>query len=324
MRVVENLNLALHGLLAQDPRAYLLGEDIADPYGGAFKATRGLSTRFPERVLSTPISEGAITGVAGGLALAGDTAIVEIMFGDFVTLAFDQLCNFAGKSVSMYGRRLPLRMIVRCPMGGGRGYGPTHSQSLQKHFIGMPGLALYELSPFHDNAAVLTGMLERGEPGILFEDKVLYTRQMHQVDEVFRLRVEDGLAVVDVDDRPDVVIIAPGGVAHRALAALRGLLLEEEISGRLLVPSRLFPLDVGALLPHLGPAVVVAEESSPGGTWGSEVAHLLHAELWGRLRRPVTLAHSRAGVIPTAARLESTVLLSESTIRHAVLEALRG
>ncbi|MFC7644147.1 hypothetical protein ACFQX6_28000 [Streptosporangium lutulentum] len=147
MRVAENLNAALHGLLDDDPTAYLLGEDILDPYGGAFKVTKGLSTRFPGRVIGTPISEGALTGVAAYLALTGNTAVAEIMFGDFVALAFDQLCNFASKSVSMYGRRLPLRMVVRCPTGGGRGYGPTHSQSLQKHFVGMPGLSLYEMSP---------------------------------------------------------------------------------------------------------------------------------------------------------------------------------
>ncbi|NUR86392.1 MAG: alpha-ketoacid dehydrogenase subunit beta [Nonomuraea sp.] len=323
MRVVENLNQALHGLLSRED-AYLLGEDVADPYGGAFKATKGLSTRFPDRVLTTPISESAITGVAGGLALAGNVAVVEVMFGDFVALAFDQLCNFAAKSVTMYGRRLPLRLIVRCPTGGGRGYGPTHSQSLQKHFVGIPGLSLYEMSPFHDSAAVLAAMLERGEPAIHFEDKILYTRQTLDADPLFRVTVEGELARVDLDDRPDCVIIAPGGVAHRALAAMRALLLEEEISCRLLVPSRLYPLDVEALVPYLGGRIVVAEESVPGGTWGSEVAHLLHRRLWGRLDRPVGVACSRDGVIPTAAHLEEEVLLGESEIRLAVREAVHG
>ena len=89
-------------------------------------------------MLSTPISESGITGVACGLALCGDTAIVEIMFGDFVALAFDQIINFLTKSVTMYGEHTPMRVVIRCPIGGGRGYGPTHSQSLLKHFIGIP------------------------------------------------------------------------------------------------------------------------------------------------------------------------------------------
>ena len=145
-----NLNRGLHTVFANDPRVYLLGEDVLDPYGGAFKVTRGLSTRYPDRVLTTPISEGAIVGVGNGLALAGDRAIVEVMFGDFVTLAFDQIVNFAAKSVAMYGRRLPMHLVVRCPVGGNRGYGPTHSQCPQKHFVGVPDLALFEVSPFRE------------------------------------------------------------------------------------------------------------------------------------------------------------------------------
>lgn len=191
-RVAENLNSALHHLLGAHPGTYLIGEDVADPYGGAFKVTRGLSDRFPDRVLSSPLSEGGIAGVGAGLALAGNRSVVEMMFSDFAALAFDPLLNFAAKSVSMYGRRVPMSMVVRCPTGGNRGYGPTHSQSLQKHFLGIPSLHLREVSPFHDNRRVLTAMLDREEPGVLFEDKVLYTRAMYQagvVDDLFRYEV---------------------------------------------------------------------------------------------------------------------------------------
>ena len=162
-RIVEELNTALHRVMA-DTGAYLLGEYIADPYGGAFRATQGLSTAFPQRVLSTPISENAIFGVAAGLALSGETVIVEVMFGDFLALAFDQILNFITKSVSMYGRHTPMRVVVRCPVGGGRGYGPTHSQSMQKFFIGIPHLALYELTPFHDPYEILADLTARTEP----------------------------------------------------------------------------------------------------------------------------------------------------------------
>ncbi|MEZ0066051.1 pyruvate/2-oxoglutarate/acetoin dehydrogenase E1 component [Streptacidiphilus sp. MAP12-20] len=323
MRVVENLNAALHELMERDPELYLLGEDVVDPYGGAFKVTKGLSTRFPDRVLSTPISENAITGVAAGLALAGNSAIVEIMFGDFVTLAFDQLVNFAAKSVSMYGAPVPMRMVVRCPVGGGRGYGPTHSQSLQKHFIGVPGLALYEVSPFRDNAAVLAEMFARQEPCVLFEDKVLYTRPMNEVAAPFRLDEQSpGVARVSLDERPDCVVIAPGGVAHRAMAAMSSLLLEEEIVCTLLVPSRLYPL--GLELPPGTRRVFVVEESTGGGTWGAEVAHQIHRAHWDALDGPVTLVHSADSVIPTAPHLESAVLVDASTIHRVIRETLRG
>jgi pyruvate/2-oxoglutarate/acetoin dehydrogenase E1 component len=331
-RVSENLNLALGDLLADNPALYLLGEDIVDPYGGAFKVTKGLSTRFPDRVLSTPLSEGGIVGVGAGLALAGDGAVVEIMFGDFAALAFDQLVNFASKSTTMYGRRVPMSLVVRCPTGAGRGYGPTHSQSLQKHFIGVPGLTLHEMSPFHDNRRVLADAHATAGPALFFEDKLLYTRQMFtggKVDDVFGYRFLDGdVAQVCVPgtDRFDCALIAPGGLAHRALEAIRSLLLDEEVNCVLLVPSRLHPFDVDPVLSVLrsAGAVCVAEESTAGGTWGAELAQQIHRRLWGTLRRPVTLVHSADSVIPAAAHLEREVVVSAAAIRRAVTEAVRG
>ncbi|GAA2014503.1 transketolase C-terminal domain-containing protein [Catenulispora yoronensis] len=325
MRVAENLNAALHAVLAADRGVHLLGEDIADPYGGAFKVTRGLSERFPDQVLSTPISEAGITGVASGLALCGDAAIVEVMFGDFVALAFDPLVNFASKSVSMYGSRLPMRMVVRCPSGGGRGYGPTHSQSPMKHFLGVPGLSVYELSPFHDNLDVFGEMLALGEPCLFVEDKVTYTQPMFPDVDPFRWdRTDDGVVRVFLDERPDCVLIAPGGMAHRALEAMRSLLFEADISSILMIPSRLYPFPIEAAAVEATGArfVFVAEESTGGGTWGAEVAHRLHAGLWGRLDRPVTLVHSVDSVIPTASHLEREVLTRAETIHRQVLEVL--
>lgn len=331
MRVAQNLNLALHELLAANPDLHLLGEDITDPYGGAFKITKGLSERFPDRVLTTPLSEGGIVGVAAGLALAGSGAVVEIMFADFVSLAFDQLVNFASKSVTMYGRRVPMPLLVRCATGGGRGYGPTHSQSLQKHFIGVPGLSVYEVSPFHDNGPLLREVFARAEPAILFEDKLLYTRRLFTggtVDDLFRYDFPaPGVARAFVPGLPaaDCVVIAMGGLAHRTLGAMRSVLVEEEVACQLLVPVRLYPFDVEPLLPVLreARAVCVVEESTAGGTWGAEVAHEIHRRLWRDLRRPVTLAHSRDSVIPTATHLEEQVVIGEPAIRQAIMEAVR-
>jgi pyruvate/2-oxoglutarate/acetoin dehydrogenase E1 component len=334
VRVAENLNLALHAVFEADPDVHLLGEDVADPYGGAFKITKGLSARFPDRVLATPISEGGFVGVAAGLALAGVPAIAEIMFADFATLAFDQLVNFAGKSVSMYGRRLPLPLLLRCATGAGRGYGPTHSQSLQKHFIGVPGLSLYEVSPFVDNRALVPGLLARAEPAILFEDKILYTRPMFadgRVDELFSYDfpypgADTARVFLDDPGGADCVVIAPGGVAYRALDAMRTLLLEHEISCALIVPSRLYPLEVEPLLPSLRGArgIVVVEDSTAGGTWGENIAQQIHGRLWGELERPVTLVNSAGGVIPAAAHLERRILVRDATISRTVLEVLGG
>ncbi|MEV4179196.1 alpha-ketoacid dehydrogenase subunit beta [Nonomuraea sp. NPDC049709] len=328
-RVAEHLNRALHGVLAADPGVYVLGEDITDPYGGAFKVTKGLSSRFGERVRSTPLSEGAIVGAGAGLALAGDKAIVEIMFADFAALAFDQLLNFAGKTTTMYGRPVPMPLVVRCPSGGHRGYGPTHSQSPQKHFIGVPGLSVLELTPFHDARALLEHCLGTRRPCLLFEDKVLYTRRMFRegvVDDLFRFEEvgeRPGVARVFLEGVADYdcTLIVPGGMAHRALEAMRELLLEHDVLCELLVPARLYPFELGGAPPR-GRHVCVAEDGGAGGTWGAEVAARLHPVLWDRLTRPITLVSAAAGVIPAAPHLEREVLVHAHTIRRAVLEAL--
>ncbi|GAB2324845.1 2-oxo acid dehydrogenase subunit E2 [Streptomyces variabilis] len=321
-RVVEALNAALHRLFEERSSLHLLGEDVRDPYGGAFKVTRGLSTRHPDRVLSTPISEAGITGVAGGLALAGDQAIVEMMFGDFAALAFDQILNLISKSVTMYGDRVPMPVVVRCPVGGNRGCGPTHSQSLQKHFVGVPNLALYETSPFHDPYAQLAEGLDRG-PAMLFEDKVLYTRRMFRdgvVDEHHRFALRGGSTgwahVSPMDGTAaDVVLICPGGTTHRALDAAR-LLRARGIAAHVLVPARLYPPDLEPVLPLLADArlVAVAEESTEGGTWGAEIAARVHTRIWWHLRSPVLQLNSADSVVPTAPHLESRVLLGAERI----------
>ena len=327
-RVAENLNRALHGLFARDERVFLLGEDVADPYGGAFRVTKGLSTAYPGRVLSTPLSENGMVGVASGLALCGDTVVVEIMFGDFAGLAFDQILNFATKSVTMYGTHVPMRVVVRCPVGGGRGYGATHSQSVQKHFIGIPNLALYELSPFHDAADVLASAIAGERPCLLFEDKVLYTRRMFRDGEVdgrfrFELIGEGGnwarVHVPGASGRP-VLLITPGGVAHRALEAA-GSLLAQGRDVEVLVPSRLYPVGVEDLTDLVAGAagVWVVEESTAGGTWGAEVATRLYDTAWHLLSGPVRLINSADSVIPAAPHLENEVLVVADTIRTRLL-----
>ena len=106
INVLNSLNTALHNMLAEDPRVVVLGEDLLDPYGGAFKVTKGLSTKFPERVLTTPLSEAGFTALAAGMAMRGLRPVVEIMFGDFLLLAADQIVNHIGKYRWMYNDKV--------------------------------------------------------------------------------------------------------------------------------------------------------------------------------------------------------------------------
>ena len=183
MRYVESLNQALHQLMKDDDLVFVLGEDILDPYGGAFKVTKGLSTAFPDRVLTTPISEGAITGFSTGLAIRGYKPILEIMFGDFITLCTDQIINGATKFKWMYGDKFTVPLVIRTPMGGRRGYGATHSQTLESLFIGVPGIKIIAPSHYHNPGDLLYQTVLNAETPTLFvENKLLYPEQLKIID----------------------------------------------------------------------------------------------------------------------------------------------
>ena len=171
--VRASINEALRRLLATDARVILLGEDLHDPYGGAFKVTAGLSTQFPERVLSTPIGEAGLVGASIGLALAGYRPVAEIMFADFLSLAMDQLYNHAVKFAMFDGVTVPL--VVRTPSGGRRGYGPTHSQSPEGLMTAVPGLTVVAPSHRHEAGHLLErAVLAWQAPVVFFEHKLLY------------------------------------------------------------------------------------------------------------------------------------------------------
>lgn len=114
--VLQSLNAALHQAMQADEKVVLVGEDLLDPYGGAFKVTQGLSTSFPDRVWSSPISEAGIVGLGAGMALRGLRPVVEIMFGDFITLAADQLVNHIAKFRWMYNDQVRVPIVIRTPM----------------------------------------------------------------------------------------------------------------------------------------------------------------------------------------------------------------
>ncbi len=331
-RVVENLNSALRRLLRDDENLYLIGEDIHDPYGGAFKVTRGLSSERPDRVLNAPISESAIVAAANGLALAGQKAIAEVMFGDFICLAFDQIVNFAAKSVSMFGESQRHSMIVRCPTGGNRGYGATHSQSLQKHFIGVPDLNLFELSPFHDSYEVLSHILQSGKPAIHFENKLLYGREFRgsgQLDNLFEVKYADesrNLACIQIADSisPDAVILTGGGMAQACIEAARELFLEEEWETRIVVPSQIYPISINPIREQLETCrkLFIVEECTAGGTWGAEMTRVIQDNL--RKPRRIDLIHAADSVIPASRHLEKDVLPQRESIMATMRTALNG
>jgi 2-oxoisovalerate dehydrogenase E1 component len=263
------INAALHALLSQSQETVLLGEDLHEPYGGAFKVTAGLSSAFPGRVVSTPISEAGITGAAIGLALAGRRPIVEIMFADFVTLCMDQLYNHAVKFPGMFPDSA-VPMVLRTPCGGRRGYGPTHSQSMENLLVSVPGLTVLYGSHRHNTGQLLVDASTRWpNPVVFLEHKLLYSEAQTPGD--YRVLPAAGRdlgaqlfpTLRQGRGEADVTLVSFGGmlpVVERAAARLR---TEEELVVDIVAPALLAPMPRDTLLAALLPCprVVVVEES---------------------------------------------------------------
>jgi len=328
---LESLRLGLFDAFEADDRVVLLGEDVLDPYGGAFKVSQGLSTRFPGRVIGTPISEAGFTGVAAGMAIRGLRPIVEIMFGDFLTLCTDQIVNHITKFANMYpGVRVPL--VIRTPMGGGRGYGATHSQSLEKMYLGVPGLTVVAPSLAHNPGALLRHAVIGDDRPVLFvENKLLYGQSLcggdHDILSVRFVEDQSGYPTAVVENRPghrpDVTLIAYGGVSRPALAVMRRF-ADEEISIKALLPASLKPVPLSGLLAESrgSAALLLIEDGSAGFNWGSEIAALLYEFLLPELKQPIRRLAAEDAVIPCAEPLERQVLVTEEKIEKAVMELL--
>jgi acetoin:2,6-dichlorophenolindophenol oxidoreductase subunit beta len=284
--VLESLNAALHRAFAADERVLLLGEDVLDPYGGAFKVTRGLSTAFPGRVLTTPISEAGIVGVAAGMALRGYRPVVEIMFGDFVTLIADQIINHAAKFRWMYNDQVHVPLILRTPMGGRRGYGPTHSQTLEKLFIGTPGLGVVAPTHLGDPGSLLEQIiLETQDPVLFIENKLLYLLQVNggmeelELQPVTAQKAKNGQQkrfsipcplyrlTVKGAPVPTLTLAAYGFMAELARQAMLKLAYEYEIFTELIVPTDLTDFN----LPLSTSRLLAIEEGTLALGWGAEI-----------------------------------------------------
>jgi 2-oxoisovalerate dehydrogenase E1 component len=310
-------------MLLTTPDVVLLGEDLHDPYGGAFKVTTGLSTQFPDRVISTPICEAGIVGCAIGLALAGLRPVVEIMFADFITLAMDQICNHAVKFPGMFeGIGVPL--VIRTPSGGRRGYGPTHSQSPENLMMAVPGLTVVFPSARHDAGQLLTSAtLDWPYPVVFFEHKLLYGA-MQDAGAYKILPAEEGdpgaalfPTITMGGASADLTIVTYGGMVPAAEAAAHEL-KSEEIEVEIVVPSLLSPLPRHTLTAALQNRrrIAILEETHLGAGFGAELAAaLLESGYKGRLRRIATPPVP----IPAARSLESQIIPGERDILRGLI-----
>jgi pyruvate/2-oxoglutarate/acetoin dehydrogenase E1 component len=337
VKYIESINKSLHDLFEGDDKIFLIGEDLLDPYGGAFKASKGLSTKFPERVFSTPISESGFLGFSIGMALQGYLPIIEIMFGDFLTLCSDQIVNHASKFKGMYNNQVNVPIVIRTPMGGGRGYGPTHSQSIESMFLNVPGLFMVSPSIFHKPGDLLAySVTEIDDPVLFIENKLLYPEKIltdNDLPQFLQIKEYDseisGFPTMelsyDLSNEPDIVIIAYSRMATLALEVSKILFYEDEILINIAVPSLLKPVPSNNLISIASRAkgVLVLEEGVETGGWGCEVASQLNISLFNELKTPVHRLGALDSVIPCAHKMEERIFPNKKSILKKITEIYR-
>ena len=293
--------------LRRDPSVFLMGEDIG-VYGGAFGVTRGLIDEFgPQRVRDTPISEQAIAGIAIGAAVAGQRPVIEIMFMDFITLAVDQLVNMAAKLHPIYGLQCPL--VIRTPPGGGRGYGATHSQSLERLFAGVPGIKIAAPSNAIDASGLLQTAIRDNNPVLFLEHKLLYPHRFEVPDEL-PSPIPFGHAKI-VRQGEDLTIVA---WSHMAFAARQAAakLAAEGIEAEIIDLLTLSPLDIGTIVESAKTTgrVLVLEEGPKTGGFSAEIAAQIMEQAHDYLEKPVRRLAGADFPVPSAKTLEAACLPS--------------
>jgi 2-oxoisovalerate dehydrogenase E1 component len=312
-RQVELINKFFQEKIATDDRAVFLGEDILSPYGGAFKVTKDLSVIRPERVFSTPISEAAITGIANGLSLNGFKAVSEIMFGDFMTLAFDQIVNHASKFHHMFHKKVNCPVVIRTPMGGRRGYGPTHSQTLDKFLVGIDNVKTVSPNTFFDPAIIYKSVFEEEHPVLVLENKTDYGKKIlqHPLKNFIYERNQDAYPVTRIRpavSAPTLTIVAYGGMADVVAASLGDIFMETDFKPEMIIPSLISEMPVDIVLHSLATTgrLLVVEEGSGYAGIGSELVACISEKTNNSIAVKRIAAHPVP--IPSVKSLENIVL----------------
>jgi pyruvate/2-oxoglutarate/acetoin dehydrogenase E1 component len=318
---IKAITTALAEAMRADERVFVLGEDVAE--GGPYTATAGLAEEFGrERVLDTPISEAAITGVAIGAAQSGMRPVLEIMFIDFVTLALDQLVNGAAKAHFMSGGQLTVPLVLRTQGGAGQRAGAQHSQSLESWLTHVPGLKVVMPSRAVDVAGLLAAAIADPNPVVFVENKTLYFRKEDVPEPSPRVAI--GEAAVLREGR-DVTIVALSRLVHDALDAAE-LLASEGIEAEVIDPRTLVPLDLGTIVASVEKTnrLVVAHEAVVHGGFGAEIAAQVQAAAFDHLDAPIVRVGAPFAPVPLSPPLEDAYLPGTEDIVAAVRGVVSG
>ena len=308
----QAVNEALAEELRRDPTVFLIGEDVAEA-GHPFKVLKGLVEEFgPARVLDSPISEAGITGLGLGAAMTGMRPVVDIMFGDFLTLIMDQLVNQAAKIHYMSGGRLSAPLTIRTTLGATRRSGAQHSQSLHAWVAHVPGLKVAMPATPYDAKGLIKSAIRDDNPTIVFEDKMMYAAK--GVVPNGEYVVPFGVADVKREG-DDVTLIATSSMVHVALEAAE-LLAGHGVDAEVVDPRTLVPLDRETLIASVrktGRAIVLDEGYQSYGA-SAELAAVVSEGAFWHLDAPVQRMGAMDVPIPFSPVLEDTTVPTERDV----------
>ncbi len=316
---VDAINRALEEEMARDPSVVLMGQDIG-VFEGAFRSTRGLFSRWPDRVLDTPIAESGTLGLAAGAAILGWRPVIEMQFADFITCGFNQLVNVAAKLY--YRWEVPCPLVVRLPSGGGVGAGPFHSQNPEGWFAHVAGLKVVCPATAADAGALLKAAIRDPNPVVFLEHKYLYRRAKEALPAGEIPAGVLGEARVAKAGR-DLTMIAYGVATATCLEAA-GELAAEGVEAEVVDLRTLVPLDEATVLASVrrtGRALVVHEDQLTAG-FGAEVAARIADAAFPWLDAPVRRVAHADRPSPYAKSLERRLLPSKERVVGAAREVL--
>ena len=314
---LEAVTLGVADAMRADPRVFVYGQDVGGKYGNAFLLLRPLLAEFGDRIVNSPLAEGAVLGVCVGAALAGARPIGEMQFNDFVATGFNQLVNNAAKIRYRWGGSVP--MVVRMPWGGLRHAGPYHSQNTEAWFYRTPGLKIVIPSTPHDARALMASAVADSDPVLYYEHIALYRdpRIKQKLPEEPPVPIPIGKAALRREGS-DLAILSYGAYVHVAMRVAEKL-AKDRVEAAVLDLRSLAPLDRGAILAlarHCGRVLVVHEDTRTGSI-GESLAAVIQEEAFEYLDAPVRIVGALDTPVPYSPPLEEFFLPSEEQILAA-------
>ena len=322
--LVDAINHALHEEMAYNDKMMVYGQDIADPKGGVFTATKGLSTAFgTERVFNSPLAESSIIGTAVGMAVTGYKPVVEIQFGDYIWTAMMQLRNEVVTMRYRSNNAWSCPFVIRVPVGGYIHGSLCHSQSIDGYFIHMPGIYIAYPSTARDAKGLLKMACRMDDPVLFMEHKGLYRQGFsatEEPDENYLLPFGHARVVAEGDE---LTIVTWGAMVQKSLDAIRECDLPSG-SVEVLDLRTLNPLDLDSIetsLDKTGKAILVYEDNLTNGP-GAEISALIVDKFFDLLDGPVRRVASKDCPVPYNWYLEEQVLPQTADVSEAIMELL--